>query len=252
MIPPKERFTSRVENYVKYRPHYPQQLLSLLRVECGIDSSWVIADVGSGTGISSELFLFNGNRVIGVEPNSAMREAGDEYLGRYHKFISIDGCAEQTNLPDENVDMIIAGSAFHWFDLDAAKVEFKRILKPGGLVALMWNSSIKNEPFMMDLIKTVKKYNVEHDVENKYHHEREKIVRFFHPNEFREFNLPNQQYFDFDGLIGRVCSMSYSPLPGHPFFVPMSVDLKKVFGKYSSDDEVKFEYSTNIYIGKIK
>ena len=92
-----ERFSDRVENYVKFRPGYPAEMLGLFRVEMNLTESSVIADIGSGTGISSKLFLENGNQVFGVEPNAAMRTAAEEFLGDFLNFASIDGTAE--NIP---------------------------------------------------------------------------------------------------------------------------------------------------------
>src|SRR5487761_1306376 len=104
-----ERFTSRVNAYRKYRPHYPKAVIEALRDHTGLRVSHVIADVGSGTGISSEIFLEHGNFVYGIEPNQAMREAGEDYLSSYKNFRSIEGTAEETTLPDHSVDYIIAG-----------------------------------------------------------------------------------------------------------------------------------------------
>lgn len=139
MLDTKERFTSRVSNYVKYRPHYPEALIQILRKECGLASEWHIADIGCGTGISSELFLQNANTVDGIEPNRAMREASMLHLSEYPNFRTVDASAEETTLTSSSVDMVIAGQAFHWFDHPAAKLEFRRILKPDGCVIIFWN-----------------------------------------------------------------------------------------------------------------
>src|SRR5208282_2924056 len=119
---------------IRYRPGYPPALLDLLREECGLHSDHVVGDIGSGTGFLSELFLKNGNRVYGVEPNAEMRAGGEEYLSSYANFTSVDGSAEATTLPASSVDFVAAGQAFHWFDPQAARREFLRILKPGGWV----------------------------------------------------------------------------------------------------------------------
>jgi len=111
-----QRFTNRVENYTRYRPHYPAQILDSLKVDCGLTAQSIIADVGSGTGFLAELFLAQGNRVFGVEPNREMREAGERLLRAYPKFNSIGTTAEATALPDSSIDFVTAGQAFHWFD----------------------------------------------------------------------------------------------------------------------------------------
>src|SRR5512137_1658228 len=135
----KRRFSNRVADYVRYRPGYPSAIRDVLRTECGLRPGHVIADIGSGTGFLSELFLKNGNRVYGVEPNEAMRLAGEEYLASYDSFTSVNGSAEATTLDDASVDFVTAGQAFHWFDPQATRREFLRILKPGGWVLVVWN-----------------------------------------------------------------------------------------------------------------
>src|SRR5437660_12465119 len=106
------RFSNRVADYVKYRPDYPSEIIDFLAKAIGLTAEWTIADVGCGPGISSRIFLENGNRVIGVEPNEAMREAGREYLAGYDKFEIIDGRSDATTLADASVDMVVAAQAF--------------------------------------------------------------------------------------------------------------------------------------------
>ena len=121
----KQRFSSRVADYVRYRPGYPTEALTLLRTECDLRSGHAIADIGSGTGFLSELFLKNGNRVYGIEPNEAMRAAGEEYLASFDSFVSIDASAEATTLESGTIDFVTAGQAFHWFEPVAACREFQ-------------------------------------------------------------------------------------------------------------------------------
>src|SRR5689334_15561560 len=134
MVDPTLRFSNRVDNYSKYRPTYPSAVLDLLAAECGLTSNALIADIGSGTGLLAELFLTNGNRVVGVEPNREMRAAGERLLANAPGFTSVDGTAEATTLAAGSVDFVTAGQAFHWFDRALARVEFARILKPEGWV----------------------------------------------------------------------------------------------------------------------
>ncbi len=132
-------FSRRVENYIKYRPRYPQTIIALLQRECHLTTTAVIADIGSGTGLLTEVFLKNGHRVFGVEPDSEMRAAAEYLLQRYRHFTSISATAEATTLADHSVDVVTAGQAFHWFDREQARREFLRILVPNGYVVLVWN-----------------------------------------------------------------------------------------------------------------
>jgi SAM-dependent methyltransferase len=128
-----------VNHYARHRPPYPPAVLHLLETECGLTSASVVADVGSGTGILSEPFLRNGNRVFGVEPNKGMREAGERRLGQHPRFTSVAGTAEAKTLASDSVDFVATGQAFHWFDPERSRTELARILKPRGCVALVWN-----------------------------------------------------------------------------------------------------------------
>lgn len=146
---PTQRFSDRVDNYVKYRPSYPTAVLDCLRDECGLVAPSVIADIGSGTGNLARLFLQKGNRVIGIEPNKEMREAGEAYLAEFANFSSINGTAEATTLPDDSVDFVTAGQAAHWFDREKSLPELRRILRPGGTIAFVWNTmAFDDSPFM--------------------------------------------------------------------------------------------------------
>ena len=149
MLDPTKRFSNRVENYLKYRPTYPPEIIPLLKSGCGLTSESIIVDLGSGTGLLTELFLKNGNRVFGVEPNPEMRAAGEKVLARYPKFASVDAVAEATTLHNHSVDFVVAGQAFHWFDRQKARPEFVRVLKPDGWVMLVWNGyRVKSSPLM--------------------------------------------------------------------------------------------------------
>ncbi|MEO0869068.1 MAG: class I SAM-dependent methyltransferase [Cyanobacteria bacterium J06642_11] len=142
-----KRFSNRVQDYVKYRPDYPAALMTYLVECCGLQPQHVVADIGSGTGLLTQPFLQYGNRVYGVEPNAPMRSAAEDWLKTYDNFESVEGQAEMTTLAAASVDWIVAGQAFHWFDPLATRKEFARVLKPGGGIALIWNSRLVSDPF---------------------------------------------------------------------------------------------------------
>ena len=155
---PTARFTSRVDDYVRARPGYPPEVVRLLETECALGPGKSVADVGSGTGILTRDLLETGATVYAVEPNAAMREAAEAALeplsppgerGRGEGFVSLAATAEATTLPDAAVDLVIAAQAFHWFDRDAARQEFSRILREPRWVALVWNERAESgTPFL--------------------------------------------------------------------------------------------------------
>lgn len=246
-----ERFSNRVENYVKYRPGYPADVLQLFRSEMNLDESSVIADIGSGTGISSKLFLENDNKVYSVEPNGAMRLAAEEFLESFPRFTSTDGTAENTNLPDNSIDFVIAAQAFHWFDPVKTRAEFKRILKPGGWLALIWNErQLNTTEFLREyenlLLKFANDYSkVRHDNVN------EKNLADFFQSDFRRQIFQNEQVFDFEGIKGRLLSSSYMPSETDENFKPMVAELRSLFAKHSENGKIKVLYDTNIFYSQV-
>jgi SAM-dependent methyltransferase len=211
----------------------------------------MIADVGSGTGILSELFLNNGNAVIGVEPNEAMRRAGERILSGFANFISTDATAEATTLGTRSVDFIMAGQAFHWFDRERARREFVRILKPGGWVVLIWNERrLDSTLFLRDYENLLLRYGTDYE---KVRHENVtgEIAQFFAPEPFQLKSLENAQHFDLESLKGRTRSASYTPEPGSPNFAPMFATLEEIFNAHKRDGIVTFEYETRVYYGHL-
>ena len=245
-----ERFSDRVENYVKYRPDYPPEVLELFEAEMELMDETVVADVGSGTGISSRLFLENGNTVYGVEPNAGMREAAERYLARFDNFRSVEGTAEKTNLPERSVDIVIAAQAFHWFDPAETRAEFKRILKPGGYIALMWNErQIDSTPFLVEYEQLLLKYandytKVRHDKVSDL-----ELLEFF-GQRFERAVFPNAQVLDFEGIKGRAASASYMPVPGEERFGEMTEELGSLFAKHAESGRITVFYDTKVFYSR--
>ena len=244
------RFSDRVEDYRKYRPTYPQQILSLLEEQCDFSSKTVVADIGSGTGILTKLFLENGSSVFGVEPNKNMREAAEKLLGKYKNFTSIGGTAENTTLKSQSVDLITAGQAFHWFDLEKSKSEFKRILRFPSWVVLIWNERQTNTTFLRAYEELVLKYATDYRSIDHRNVGNEDLGRFFSPYEFARATFPNKQHFDFEGLKGRLLSSSYIPNQEYPQYFSMLSELEQLFRKHNKDGEVIMEYQTKVYYGQ--
>jgi SAM-dependent methyltransferase len=246
-----ERFSSRIADYIKYRPGYPSEIIGLLKDECGLTSDSIVADIGSGTGKLAELFLANGNLVWGVDPNAGMRTAAEQILEKFPNFKSVEGSAESTALRDSSVDFITAAQAFHWFDADKFKLEAKRILRSDGWVVLTWNArKLVSTPFLEDYERLLLHYGT--DYQDIRHEKAESTIPFFFSREpCKAAVFPNQQVFDFDGLKGRVRSASYTPEPGHPSFEPMMLELRNVFERHHHNGQVVFEYDTKVFYGRI-
>src|SRR5262245_32455255 len=246
------RFSNNVEDYIKSRPGYPKEILETLRSECSLSPDSIIADIGSGTGILSETFLGNGNAVFGIEPNKEMREAGERLLKNFPQFRSIAGRAEETTLPANSVDFITAGQAFHWFDRTLARVEFARILKPQGYVALAWNEmQSQSTPLMIAYEHLLQTYAIDYRQVDHRRIDINVIRDFFDPGYFKFKHFDNVQVFDYEGLKGRLLSSSYVPQAGHPNYTPLLEGLKEAFEVNKKDGQVRFIYKTLLFYGQL-
>lgn len=246
-----ERFSNVVENYKKYRPGYPGEIISVLTEKINLTPDTIIADLGSGTGKSSIPFLLNNNVVYGVEPNDAMRAAAELEFKNVPNFVSIKGTAEDTGLAANSIAAILSGQAFHWFDHKAARKEFERILKPAGWVVLVWNDRDNQSSFSKAYESFLHEYSTDY-AEVNHRNVDEIIIRdFFNPNSFQTEQLYNFQDFDLDGLKGRHLSTSYSFKKGHPNFESAMEKLEEIFEEFEEGGFVKMEYMTRIYFGHL-
>ena len=246
------RFSDRVENYVRYRPGYPSDILRVLKNACGLARDHVIADIASGTGIWSRILLENGNPVFGVEPNIEMRQAGERLLAGFPKFTSVAGTAEVTTLPDKSADFVSAAQAAHWFDRERARREFVRILKPGGWLVLLWNERLTDSTaFLRAYEELLLTFGTDYE---DVRHERttDAVNEFFDPAPYEEHVFPMRQEFDYAGLEGRLLSSSYAPGPEHVNHAPMLRELRRIFETHAESGRVNFDYKTRVYFGRLK
>jgi SAM-dependent methyltransferase len=253
MADPTRRFSSRVENYVRYRPGYPPEVIELLAARCGLTPDSLVADIGSGTGLLAQLFLAHGCRVLGVEPNGEMRAAGERLLAGFPRFTSVEGTAEATTLPAQSVDVVTAGQAFHWFDRALAHAEFVRLLRPDGWVVLIWNDRRSaTTPFLVAYEQLLERYATDYAQVNHKRIDETTIGTFFAPGTWSVQIFENRQLFDFAGLQGRLLSSSYTPEPGHPGHQPMIDALRALFDAHQHGGQVAIEYDTTVYYGRLR
>ena len=247
-----QRFSNRVENYIKYRPGYPQAIIPYLQEYAGLHPGMEIADIGAGTGILSKMFLDHGCRVSAIEPNDEMRAAAEKLLASRPQFTSIGASAEATTLPDKSVDLIAAGQAYHWFDRERSKIEFHRILKPDGSMLLLWNTRDDTDPFIQAFEALTQEFALDYKQTSHTRIDKTRdLADFFSPGVLHQAAFENQQVFDLQGLTGRLLSSSYAPLPDHPNHTPMLAALKELFNRSQSGGQVTFRYITQLYWTRI-
>ncbi|MCX7774275.1 MAG: class I SAM-dependent methyltransferase [Clostridia bacterium] len=248
-----ERYTGRVENYVRYRPGYPKRLIDFLYNEGGFSRESIIADIGSGTGLFSRLLLERGSRVVAIEPDDTMRETSERLLcDEFQRFVAIKGAAENTTLPDHSVHHIACAQSFHWFDMPSCRKEFTRILKTNGTVTLIWNRrAVESDEFASEYEKLIQRYML--DSSNSAFNKLSEVEasRFFGSGCYSVLSLPNQQTFDFEGLKGKLLSDSCIPMPGEPGYDDMIEDLKALFELYHDSGRITMRYETEAYAGRL-
>jgi SAM-dependent methyltransferase len=249
MNDPTGFFSDKVEQYVRYRPSYPAEVVELLVRECGLGAEAVVADVGSGPGNLARLFLERGLQVYGVEPNLEMREAGERLLADFAGFVSLAGTAEATGLPGASVDLVTAGQAFHWFDVKRARAEFRRILQPPHWVALVWNERRADASAFLAALDQVLAAYVTGDVWRRDAADVGTLRAFFGTGGHRVASFDNRQVFDYTGLCGRVMSSSYAPPPGDARHDELLRQLRELFDAHEREGTVTFEYDTKVYYG---
>jgi ubiquinone/menaquinone biosynthesis C-methylase UbiE len=250
-LDPTKRFSARVADYVRYRPGYPPAVGEMFRREIGLTPEWTVADVGSGTGISSEMFLENGNAVYAVEPNADMRAAAEQSLSKYPNFHSVDGTAEATTLPDGSVDLIVCAQAFHWFNKAVAAAEFARVARPGAAVAVVFNDrKTETSPLLAGYDRLLRAHGTDYKQVSRTTATVEQLGALF-GTAFQRRAFPNAQTFDFEGLRGRALSASYVPLPGRPGHDEILRGLRELFDAHQRDGGVTFDYETEVFFGRL-
>jgi SAM-dependent methyltransferase len=252
MTDPTARFTERVADYAAHRPSYPPDVIGVLAREGVLRPADVVADVGSGTGIMSALLLDHGHTVYAVEPNAAMAAEATARLGGNPRFRAVAGRAEATGLADASCDVVTAAQAFHWFDVDPTRREFRRILRPGGAVVLVWNiRRLDATPFLREYEDLLQRFALDYKKISAGWADEPAIARFFDPSVFEVRGLEYRQAFGFDGLRGRLLSSSYAPPAGHPQHEPMIAELRRLFDRHQREGQVVFEYDTQVYWGRL-
>lgn len=246
------RFSRTVQNYLRYRPGYPPELLTFMQKEMGLSTDATIADIGSGTGKLTILFLKNGNPTFAVEPNREMREAAEQLLKYFPNFHSINGTAEATTLPSAYADFIIAAQAFHWFDQQKTRQEFLRIGKPGAKTLLIWNDRADDKSaFMQAYNGFLYGYSTDLTLIDHRNIGALQFDAFFGKGNWQEWQFDFAQSFDFEGVKGRYLSCSYAFDENHPRHTAAINALKATFDAHSENGRVEMWYRTMVFYGVI-
>ncbi len=248
---PTERFSDRVNNYVRYRPSYPEMMIDTLIQQCALNPILRMAEIGSGTGILTRQLLDRQLRIVAVEPNASMRSYAEAQLSNRDGFISVAATAEATTLADSSVDAIVVGQAFHWFRRDEALREFRRILKPTGWLALVWNQRSLLQPFQQAYEALLRIHAPEYSQVGHMNLTDDDIASCFDASSYRQFRFDHAQVFDWESFLGRMKSSSYTPSDDTPEFEQLRGEAQKIFAANEQDGVITFAYDTQLYLGRL-
>jgi ubiquinone/menaquinone biosynthesis C-methylase UbiE len=231
-----DRFTGRAQTYDRFRLRYPSDMiLDQLRIWCGMQPGWPIADIGAGTGMLSEVFLANGNPVIAIEPNDEMRSLCEQLIPTWPRLIIRNATAEATGLPNSSVSMVTAGRAFHWFDMPSALTEFRRILKPRGWMVLVSLGRDKGkDPQSRDFEHLLTRHGIDDDYARAGFRVHDNLDELFAADHHHE-EVDGQQQLDWEAFLGQTMSLSIVPQPGHPRAEIFHHLLREYFNTYASN-----------------
>lgn len=247
----KDLFTGRADYYVRSRPSYPNAVMKILRENHGFTSDLIVADIGCGPGILSRIFLQNGNEVFCIDPNEEMLSSAKRLLSEFGKVKFLRTFAEKTGLDNNSVNVISAGQAFHWFTPEETRNEFKRILKPPGLMILLWNDRTDRPgSYNAEYERIVKKYSPEYHRSGSLALD-SKAIQDFYGSGFTSYELRNSQSLDFDGTLGRYLSASYAIGSNNSDYETLLRELEEAFESYQVNGKVAIEYKTRIYVGSV-
>lgn len=246
-----QRFSHRVDDYQRYRPGYPDELIETLRHYCALKPGDPVADVGAGTGIFTQKLIEVGLQVYAIEPNTAMRNMAEQQLGKAPNFTSLDGSAESSGLDSSSVRLITVAQAFHWFNNTPAHMEFTRVLQADGYLALIWNRRRMQQAFQQAYESLLQRNAPDYGKVNHMDIGDDQISDFFGHRQVNKLCFDYRQQLDFDGLLGRVKSSSYCPQESSPEFAQLRNELEKLFHQHATNGRIDFDYDTELFIGRM-
>ena len=255
-----ERFTGRVEEYARFRSGYPAaEVAGFLRGACGLTAAWRVADVAAGTGMLTEVLLGNGNAVVAIEPNAEMRAACAGLRARWPGLEVLEGTAETTGVAAGSVEMVVAGRAFHWFEPVAAAEEFRRVLVPGGWVALVSSGRRRGDSAQeLELEELLMEHGTDYAyVRDRYRRE-DRMMAFFKDLAGVDGTAPVRAEFaaerrlTWERFAGMVQSMSVAPLREDAArYAGMQAALAAFFARWSEEGELRMVEVCYLKAGRV-
>jgi SAM-dependent methyltransferase len=248
-IDPLRRFSNRAQAYCN-RPQYAEKLLAFLQATYVVSRRSVVVDVGSGTGYLTRLLLRSGCQVYAIEPNAEMRAVAETELGTRPGFVSLAGQAEHLPLPDASVDAVTVGQALHWFNVEEARAEFLRVLRPNGWCIVADNRAVEYANELTHAAEDICKRYFQ-DI-GKAAEPPAKVLALFRDYGFNTLRLDNPYTCDEATYINGFLNSSLAPEPGSPNWERAAAELRALFEHHAVDGRITLPFETVVYHGRLK
>ena len=249
LMKPTQRFSTRVENYARYRWDYADEAIQAACDLAGLTPASVVADIGAGTGLLTRHLVERVGRVYAVEPNPDMRRRALQALAEFPAFVDVEGCAEAIPLPAGVVDLVAVGQALHWFRANEAKSEFLRILKPGGWLAVFRNYS--TDPDYDQALEELRSPQYGWDTSEENKGPGQPVSFYLGPDGYQTLIFPNTAHLAWDSFFGGLCSHSHAPEAGNPLWDRFKQKVREFFERFAEDEVLTVSYATEVCLGQL-
>lgn len=242
----ENEFDNKAKEYAIGRPTYPEEILNRIK-ELGMGEQLTIADIGAGTGLLTHMLCRLGCRVLAVEPNLEMLNECRKYCSNNTNIEYINAPAERTQLKEHSIEIITIAQAFHWFDKQLCKAEFKRILKENGYVITIWNDMQEDSDFTKEYMNIIHKYEIRTTAGNSYFNPDKEKSNFF-GQDYIKIYYDNWKTATEEMVICKALSLSYTPSKSDSDYDKFIQELNEMFSKYQQNGKVTFHYKTEVCI----
>ncbi|HAE58271.1 MAG TPA: hypothetical protein DCG54_01870 [Anaerolineae bacterium] len=240
-------YDTKAEKYAKYRWDYAAQAIAALFDTADVSLQTVVADLGAGTGILTRHFVGKTKLVYALEPEDEMRGVLERVFSGNRFCQIINGSAEHSGLAAHSVDLISVGQAIHWFEPEAARKEFLRILKPAGWLALLRNYG--TDPVYEKAVgQLFEKFS---KPEPAARISRQPLSFYFGNDSYQKLLFPFEYTLDWEYFLGSLMSSAFMPDENSPNYAEFESRAREVFDILSLNGQLKSTGETELLISQV-
>lgn len=247
-IDPKDRFTTRAGDYARFRWEYVDAAIQAVCEIAQVGPATRLADIGAGTGLLARRFAGRAGCVIAVEPNAAMRHWMQG--GNGPALAVVAGSAEAIPLASQSVDLITVGQALHWFQAEPARMEFRRILKPGGWLAVLGNHN--TDPVYGEAMNALRSATYGWDTSDENKGPGRPAAYYLGGTGTRKMEFPASASLTWESFFGGLCSHSHAPQQGHALYPAFKEKCWEIFVRFSTGGILYIDYASEVTIGQME